>query len=117
MEIKFKLKYDSHWGEELFLTGNMDALGSWNPEKALAMRYVDNGYWSAAAELDESETVEYKYIVKENGQIRWETRGNRCWKASKSVWDAFDAETMVRNDGIVRVVISILRILITKHPD
>ena len=79
METKFKLKYESHWGEELYLTGNMDALGSWKPEKALAMRYVDNGYWSVAVELDESETVEYKYIIKENGQIRWESRGNRCW--------------------------------------
>lgn len=100
MKVVFHLKYDSHWGEELFLVGNAEALGSWDPENAFAMRYVDNGYWSVIVELDESETVEYKYIVKENGLTRWETRGNRCWKASKSVWDAFDAETMEKKIGV-----------------
>ena len=100
MKATFHLKYDSRWGEELFLTGNAEALGFWNPEKTLAMRYVDNGYWSVDVDLNDSETVEYKYIIKESGQIRWETRENRRWKGTKSVWDVFDAETMEKMVGV-----------------
>lgn len=100
MKVTFHLKYDSHWGEVLFLTGNVEKLGSWNPEKAIAMRYVDNGYWSAVVDLNKSESVEYKYIIKENGQIKWESRDNRRWKALKLVWDVFDAETMEKMVGV-----------------
>ncbi len=100
MKVTFHLKYDSHWGEELFLMGNIEALGFWKPENALPMRYVDNGYWSVDVVLSDTETVEYKYIIKENGQIRWETRENRHWNGNISVWDVFDAETMEKKVGV-----------------
>lgn len=100
MKVTFHLKYDSHWGEELLLVGSADALGQWNTNKALAMRYVDHGYWSANVELDADESVEYKYVVKENGQVRWESRDNRCWKNTPSVWDVFDAPTLEKKLGV-----------------
>ena len=100
MKVTFHLKYDSHWGEELFLTGNVEKLGSWNPDKALAMRYVNNGYWSVDVELNDTETIEYKYIIKENEQFRWEARENRHWNGNISVWDVFDAETMEKKVGV-----------------
>ena len=75
MKTLFRLRYDSRWGEELFLTGNTTELGNWNPNKAMKMEYVGPGIWSALVETRRATsllTVEYKYFIRENDQIRWE---------------------------------------------
>ena len=88
MEIRFRLRYNSRWGEELFLTGNTKELGLWDPNKAVAMEYVEPGIW--AVETDVTPTTEYKYFIRENGQIRWEDGPNRILSEGKDrVWDWF----------------------------
>ena len=88
MKTQFKLRYDSHWGEELFLTGNTSELGLWNPNKAVKMEYVGPGIWSV--EIDGTPTTEYKYFIRENGQIRWEDGPNRILPEGKDrIWDWF----------------------------
>ncbi len=109
MKTLFRLRYDSHWGEELFLTGNTSELGHWNTEKAVPMEYVGPGIWSALVETVHApsnhpinhvgETVhapslpnglEYKYFIRENGQIRWEDGPNRILREGQGrVWDWF----------------------------
>ncbi len=84
MKTLFRLRYSSSWGEELFLTGNSDELGNWNPNKAVPMEYVGPGIWSASVETLRAtsnrqtnnanetlratslQTVEYKYFIREN---------------------------------------------------
>lgn len=100
VKVTFHLKYDSRWGEELFLVGSAASLGGWNLVKALAMCYVEHGCWSAVVELPDTETVEYKYVVKENGQFRWEPLDNRCWNAAPSLWDVFGVKTTEKMLGV-----------------
>ena len=93
MASLFRLRYDSRWGEELFLTGNTPELGNWNPNKAVPMEYVGPGIWSATVETvctPSLHTTEYKYFIRENGQIRWEEGPNRILHEGKDrVWDWF----------------------------
>ena len=108
MKTLFRLRYNSRWGEELFLTGNTTELGNWNPDKAVKMEYVGPGIWSVCVEtqclasLKQTQsdietqsiaslpTVEYKYFIRENGQIRWEDGPNRILPERKDrVWDWF----------------------------
>ena len=70
MKTLFRLRYDSRWGEELFLTGNTNELGLWNPNKAVEMEYVGPGIWSVSIDTNEgdethgraSQPTEYKYF-------------------------------------------------------
>ena len=88
MKTLFRLRYNSRWGEELFLTGNSAELGNWNTNKAVKMEYVGPGIWSV--EIDGTPTTEYKYFIRENGQIRWEEGPNRILPEGKDrVWDWF----------------------------
>ena len=88
MKTLFRLRYDSRWGEELFLTGNTSELGLWNPNKAVKMQYEGPGVWSV--ETDVTPMTEYKYFIRENGQIRWEDGPNRILPEGKDrVWDWF----------------------------
>ena len=96
MKTLFRLRYDSRWGEELFLTGNSTELGNWNPDKGVPMQYDGPGVWSV--ETDVTPITEYKYFIRENGQIRWEDGPNRILPVGKDrVWDWFgltERETM-----------------------
>jgi 4-alpha-glucanotransferase len=93
MKTLFRLRYDSRWGEELFLTGNSAELGNWNPNKAVPMEYVGPGIWSVSVETHSRAslpTTEYKYFIRENDQIRWEEGPNRILPEGKDrVWDWF----------------------------
>ena len=93
MKTLFRLRYDSRWGEELFLTGNIAELDFWNPNKAVKMEYVGPGIWSVVVETRRAtslQTVEYKYFIRENDQIRWEDGPNRILPENKDrVWDWF----------------------------
>ena len=94
MKTLFRLRYDSRWGEELFLTGNDLELGNWNTDKAVPMEYVGPGIWSALVETQNFASLpngmEYKYFIRENGQIRWEDGPNRILSEGQDrVWDWF----------------------------
>ena len=93
MKTLFRLRYDSRWGEELFLTGNTDELGHWNTDKAVKMEYVGTGVWSVSVETQNFaslQTAEYKYFIRENNQIRWEDGPNRHLPEGKDrIWDWF----------------------------
>ena len=52
------------------------------------MEYVGPGTWSV--EIDATPTIEYKYFIRENGQIRWEDGTNRILPEGKDrTWDWF----------------------------
>ena len=92
MKTLFRLRYDSRWGEELFLTGNSTGLGHWNPDKAVPLEYVGPVIWSAVVETvcTPSLPCEYKYLIRENDQIRWEDGPNRILPEGKDrTWDWF----------------------------
>jgi 4-alpha-glucanotransferase len=90
MKTLFRLRYGSRWGEELFLTGNTTELGLWNPNKAVKMEYVGPGIWSALVETQCLASLQYKYFIRENDQIRWEEGPNRILPEGKDrVWDWF----------------------------
>ena len=93
MKTLFRLRYDSRWGEELFLTGNSTELGNWNPNNAVPMEYVGPGIWSVSVETRRATSLqmtEYKYFIRENDQIRWEDGPNRILLEGKDhIWDWF----------------------------
>ena len=112
MKTLFRLRYDSRWGEELFLTGNTTELGLWNPNKAVKMEYVGPGIWSAFVETRRATSLptetEYKYFIRENNQIRWEDGPNRILPEDKDrVWDWFGLTERQTMKGVAIPLFSI----------
>lgn len=77
MKIQFRLKYESRWGENLFLAGNEHQAGCWNPQKAFPMKYARNSIWEAELDIENPISFEYKYIIIEDRKIIWEQGRNR----------------------------------------
>ena len=74
MKYNFNVDYRTNWGEALYITGNIPALGNGDPARALPMSLHDTETWRAEIDTEmPAEGLEYAYIVRhENGSVRHE---------------------------------------------
>jgi hypothetical protein len=76
----FRTTATTSWGQNLYITGNLPDLGSWDPAKALPLTTGSATYplWTGAHPLPPNTTVQYKYLKKNaDGTIAWENGDNR----------------------------------------
>ncbi|WP_457747557.1 carbohydrate binding domain-containing protein [Streptomyces rochei] len=65
-------------GQNIYVVGNIPALGSWAPTAALKLDPATYPVWKLAAKLPANTSFEYKYIRKDAaGNVTWESGGNR----------------------------------------
>lgn len=84
LSVRFSESVVTTWGENVFLAGSISQLGSWNPDKAVALssnKYTSaNPLWEVTVSLPVGTTFQYKFIKKEkNGKIVWEADPNRSY--------------------------------------
>jgi alpha-amylase len=63
--------------ENVFVTGSMDAIGSWNPGKAIALSSADYPTWKGTVTVPANTKFQYKYIKKHGSNVIWESDPNR----------------------------------------
>lgn len=75
-------------GDELYLTGNVPELGSWNTDSAVAigpMLCPNYPTWFTMASLPAGLPIQYKFFVKKaNGTVQWEGGSNHTYTAPSS---------------------------------
>ncbi|MEU7934720.1 carbohydrate-binding module family 20 domain-containing protein [Micromonospora echinofusca] len=68
------------FGQNVYVVGNLPALGGWNPANAVALSPADYPVWRATVSLPPNTAVEYKYLKKNpDGSVTWESGGNRSF--------------------------------------
>lgn len=71
--ISFKCKYETSFGEELFIIGNIEELGSWETSKAIKMKTNKSEYpiWFSTSNFICPVGMEifYKYITKKQNKL------------------------------------------------
>jgi 4-alpha-glucanotransferase len=78
MKITFRINYKTEWGQGVWISGSVDALGNWNTKDAFPMTYIGNGEWEATILFKTTNIFKYKYFVKNNNStIFWEGLNNR----------------------------------------
>ncbi|MEU9576986.1 CBM20 domain-containing protein [Streptomyces chilikensis] len=76
----FRATATTGWGQNLYVTGNLPDLGSWDPAKAVPLTTGSATYplWTGAHQLPPNTTVQYKYFKKNpDGTVTWENGDNR----------------------------------------
>ncbi|MBL7734184.1 MAG: 4-alpha-glucanotransferase [Chitinophagaceae bacterium] len=72
MKIQFYIRFYTRPGQSLAITGNSDALGNDEREKALPLHYLNNEYWQGGIDVDPGQTakIRYSYLFRdEEGNI------------------------------------------------
>lgn len=110
MLCSFEMQVETRWGDTVMLVGSVPQLGSWVPNRGMAMTTSSTSYpvWAAnllLTERSEGELIEYKIIVhRADGSIVWENLDNR------PLVHTYGREVCVRaawNDA--RAVVTVLR--------
>jgi 4-alpha-glucanotransferase len=100
MKLEFYLKFRTRFGQSLTICGNIPALGEKNPGRALPMQFLNEEYWYASIEIDESitDSIHYRYIyTNELGEEKREAEKERYVELKKTKGDLILIDTW--NDG------------------
>ncbi|KAK0221592.1 glucoamylase [Armillaria fumosa] len=77
VSVTFNEFATTFFGENIYLTGSIDALQNWSPDTALLLNTDNYPTWSITLNLPASITFQYKFIRKFNGAVTWESDPNR----------------------------------------
>lgn len=63
------------WGQSVYVVGDVDALGKWDPGKGLALKMHGSGKnatWTGSTSLPAASRVQYKYVKWDGKGADWE---------------------------------------------
>lgn len=68
MTIIFTIHYNTCWGENICIAGNVPAFGNSQESDAAYMQYAGSGRWEFTIDIQDNADIEleYRYIVKDN---------------------------------------------------
>lgn len=69
MKIKIQIDYHTEWGESVYISGSLPALGGSDPEKAAIMEMASPDIWTITLEVPAKvKNFEYRFVVKSEGK-------------------------------------------------
>ncbi|KAI8978782.1 glucoamylase [Trametes punicea] len=74
--VTFNVQATTVYGENIYITGSVNALANWSPDNALILSAANYPTWSVTVNLPANTAIQYKYIRKYNGQVTWESDPN-----------------------------------------
>ncbi|EEA08201.1 starch binding domain-containing protein [Cryptosporidium muris RN66] len=76
--IFFCIKYETSFGQDLTVVGNIPELGNWDIKQGVKMIWSPGNLWTIKVEIfSKIENIEYKYVISENyGSHKWEPGQN-----------------------------------------
>lgn len=79
MTIHFYVRFHTQYGQLLSVTGNVEALGNGDAEKAFTLNHLNNDFWHGTIETDfpESGAIRYNYIFTNEEGFRLYEWGER----------------------------------------
>jgi 4-alpha-glucanotransferase len=87
MTITFQIHYQTSWGQQIAITGNVPELGNGKEQQAQVMQYIGGGYWRISIPFKKApSSLEYHYLLKDNQSLSnlSAERGRRKLRISRS---------------------------------
>ncbi len=86
MKLTFIVGYNTAWGENIYVVGDVPELGAGNEPAALPLSY-ENGRWTASVEVSSTyKEIRYSYLVKnEAGYVKSEWGKPHVFRVGKGV--------------------------------
>nr|GAT49309.1 glycoside hydrolase family 15 protein [Mycena chlorophos] len=84
VEVTFNVDATTVVGQNIYLTGSIDALTDWSTTSALAMSSADYPTWSVTVSVPPSTAIQYKYINIDGSTVVWENGNNNQFTSPAS---------------------------------
>ncbi|KAI0304306.1 glucoamylase [Multifurca ochricompacta] len=82
--VTFNVQATTQFGENIFLSGSVDALENWSSDNALPLSAAAYPVWSITVNVPANTNIQYKYIRKFNGGVTWESDPNNSFNTPAS---------------------------------
>ena len=69
MTTTIAVDVETEWGEDVYLTGSLDALGGFDPDEAVPMDADEYPTWTAEIEVPEGTYFEFEWVKKRDGEV------------------------------------------------
>ena len=95
-KIKFEIKYDSIYGEEVGILGSNDVLGNWNLNKIFYLKWNDDNIWNGVINVKRPyNDFEFKFVITDCKNIKkWEKGYN-----NRIIFESLINEIKYKNNG------------------
>ncbi len=90
MKIQFYLRFHTEVGQDLYLTGNIPALGNGDRSKAVKLEFINNEFWHGLLEMEagDARQIQYSYLLKyDDGTVIAEWGRDRIIDMEKDAMD------------------------------
>ena len=78
VKVTFDETKTTVFGQNVYVVGDIPALGAWNTANAVALSSATYPVWSGTVSIPPSTSFQYKYIVIDGaGNVTWESGANR----------------------------------------
>ena len=89
--VHFRVRYNTKFGQQLFITGDAEELGGWKLENAVSLFYEFNqDYWEGSVKFQKSvvsRKIKYKYVVvNDNNDYFFEPAKNHVIEISPTLF-------------------------------
>ncbi|MEY9963575.1 alpha-amylase [Streptacidiphilus sp. MAP12-16] len=75
-------------GQNVYLVGDISALGGWNASNAILLSSSGYPTWSKTLQLPPGQSFQYKFVIKDSsGTVTWESGANRTFTTGTSGTD------------------------------
>ena len=83
--VTFGVNATTTWGQNVYVVGDLPALGSWNPAAGVALSSAAYPVWRTTLNLPAGTSFQYKYVKRDgSGNVVWESGANRTGTATGS---------------------------------
>lgn len=85
--VKFKIKYQTTPGQNLYIYGNLDQLGNWE-KNVFKLKWAEGHFWKGKLCLPKNiQSFEYKFVCATEDQSfkRWEQGSNRVFEFDRKL--------------------------------
>lgn len=63
ISYRFAREFTTNFGEAVYLSGNINQLGNWDPQRAIKMTCDRYSYWNVEVIIPMETFIEYKYFI------------------------------------------------------
>ncbi|TWE21704.1 carbohydrate-binding module family 20 domain-containing protein [Kitasatospora atroaurantiaca] len=86
----FTVDATTWYGQNVYVSGSLPALGSWDTDRAVPLASANYPFWSGSTALPPNTAYEYKYFRRNpDGTVEWEPGGNRTATSAPSGSDTY----------------------------